>query len=196
MKKIILLLVIILPFFGFNQEQDAVIDSTKVFKDLEEALENPELVFHLKLNKKKLTEFPESIFLFKNLISLDLSKNKISHIPAEISSFKKLKDLKLNKNKFVQFPLAICDLEGLQSLGLNQNSIVEIPPEIGKLSNLVYLDMWSNDLDVFPTELQQLQNLKEFDLRVIQLSDEKQRHLVFLLPKTKIHMSNSCNCAN
>jgi Leucine-rich repeat (LRR) protein len=196
MKKIVLLFIIILPFFGFNQEQEVVIDSTKVFKSLEEALENPEVVFHLKLNKKKLTEFPEGIFLLKKLITIDLSKNKISNVPMGIASLKNLKELKLNKNKFTQFPIAICELDGLHSLGLNQNSIVEIPPEIGKLKNLVYLDMWSNDLDVFPAELQQLKKLKEFDLRVIQLSDKQKKHLVFLLPKTKIEMSNSCNCAN
>lgn len=196
MKKIILLFIILLPLLGISQEEVVVVDSTKVFKSLDDALENPEIVFHLKLTKKKLSEFPESIFLFKNLMSLDLSKNKLSNIPMGITELKNLRELKLNKNKFIQFPLAVCELDSLRLLGINQNSIAVIPPEIGNLKELTYLDMWSNDLDVFPSELQQLQKLKEFDLRVIQLSDEQQRHIVFLLPKTKIHMSNSCNCAN
>lgn len=196
MKKIVLLFIILIPLLGISQERDVAVDSTKIFKNIEEALENPDIVFHLKLTKKKLSEFPESIFAFKNLISLDLSKNKLSSIPMGITMLKNLRELKLNKNKFTQFPIAICELDSLKSLGINQNSIAVIPPEIGKLKELTYLDMWSNDLDTFPTELQQLQKLREFDIRVIQLSDEQQRHIVFLLPKTKIHMSNSCNCAN
>lgn len=194
MRKILFLLVILCPVIHYGQE-GIVVDSTKIFKNLDEALENPSVVFHLKLNKKKLETIPESIFLLENLVTLDLSKNKLTTVPQEIASLKKLRDLKLNKNKFTQFPVAICKLDSLQVLGLNQNSIVEIPPEIGKLKELVYLDMWSNDLDVFPDELEQLEKLKEFDLRVIQLTDNQQKQINFLLPKAKVHMSNNCNCA-
>lgn len=172
------------------------IDTNYVFKSLEEAVKNPDAVYHLKLSREKLKEVPEVIFTFKNLKTLDLSKNKLSSIPIGIANLTKLKTLKLNKNKFSVFPLTICQLTQLKRLEINQNSLVEIPPQIKNLQELVYLDMWSNELDVFPDELSELKKLKVFDLRVIQLSDNQQRRLHELLPTTKIHLSNSCNCAN
>lgn len=197
LKNIIVLLFVISPILFFTQtiEKDKV-DTTYIYKNLEDALVNPNQVFHLKLKRKKLKEFPLEVLKFKNLITLDLTKNKISSIPYEIKELKYLKTLKLNKNKFTVFPKAICLVTSIEQLEINNNSIVEIPKEIEKLKNLIYLDMWSNELAIFPKELSKLNKLKTFDLRVIQLSDKEQKAIHKLLPNTKIYMSNSCNCAN
>lgn len=197
MKKTLATLCFLLSLGLSAQElkDTTFIDTTKVFKSLEEAIKNPKAVYHLELRREKFIEIPEVIFTFTNLKTLDLSKNKISAVPLGITNLKKLEELKLNKNKFRVFPLVICQLSSLKKLGLNQNSLVELPPQIKNLTELVYLDLYSNELDVFPEELSELKKLKEFDLRVIQLSENQQKRLHHLLPQTEIHLSNSCNCA-
>ena len=56
--------------------------------------------------------------------------------------------------------------------------------------------MWSNELVKIPDEISQLTSLKEVDLRVIQLSDREKERISGLLPNTKVHFSNSCNCGD
>lgn len=196
-KNIIVFIFILTPVLFFAQTiEKKKIDTAYIYKSIEDALVHPNQVFHLKLKRKKLKEFPLDILKLKNLVTLDLTKNKISSIPYKIKELKHLKTLKLNKNKFTVFPKAICLVTSIERLEINNNSIVEIPKEIEKLKNLIYLDMWSNELAIFPKELSKLYKLKTFDLRVIQLSDKEQKALHKLLPNTKIYMSNSCNCAN
>ena len=92
------------------------------------------------------------------------------------------------------FPTDIVELTNLKRLILNQNDIEGIPYMIKNLQKLEYLDMWSNNLSKFPESLTEMKNLKEFDLRVIQFTDDEKERIATLLPNTKIHFSNSCNC--
>ncbi|MFI5204400.1 MAG: leucine-rich repeat domain-containing protein [Flavobacteriales bacterium] len=200
MKSICISLCILTTTYASSaQETDSLTqtpDSLHTYTSIAEALKHPDLVFYLDLSKQKLKEFPAEIFTFKNLVSLDLSRNKIAVIPAEITSLKNLEELNLSRNKIKEMPAALFDLKHLKKLILNQNLIESIPSEIRKLEQLEYLDMWSNELAYFPNEMSQLKKLKEFDLRNIQINQTEQQRLSKLLPETKIHFSQSCNCGN
>ena len=56
-----------------------------VYKDLISALKNPQQVYHLKLRRKSLTQFPQELSSFPNLKVLDLSKNKITTMDSVIT---------------------------------------------------------------------------------------------------------------
>lgn len=171
-------------------------DTLHTYTSLAEALKHPDAVLYLDLSKQKLKEFPVEIFKFKNLVSLNLSKNKIEVIPVEISGLKKLEELDLSRNKIKVMSLGLFELKRLKRLVINQNLIESIPSEIRKLEQLEYLDMWSNELEFIPNEIGQLKKLKEFDLRNIQINTTDQQRIGKLLPETKIHFSQSCNCGN
>ncbi len=170
-------------------------DTTITYGSLEQALLDPDNVYHLDLSKQKLAAFPMDILKLKNLRTLKLAKNKIDSIPGEIKQLQNLRELDVSKNKLKEFSKGICELVNLERLILNQNSIESIPAEIKNLKKLVYLDMWDNDLWFFPDELAELKDtLKEFDLQNIQFNYEEQAHVRALLPNTKISWPPACNC--
>lgn len=175
--------------------QVSVPDSTFIYTNLEEALKEPEKVYHLDLSKKKIQDFPMEVLKFSNLRTLKLYKNKIDSIPDEISQLKNLRELNVGMNNLTKFNVHICELTNLEKLILNQNEIQEIPAEIKNLKKLVHLDMWDNDLFVIPEEIGELkETLKVFDLQNIQFNTEEQKRIHELLPKTKVEMPPSCNC--
>lgn len=171
------------------------LDTAKVFTSMEDALENPDIVYKLRL-KGKLDSLPSDIVKLHNLNALDISKNRFSELPEYITKLKYLQKIDISKNDFEVFPSQICRLPNMRWLIINKNYIGGFPACIGNLKNLEYIDAWSNNLSVFPNEMKELTNLKEMDLRVISLNEEQQRRLHGLLPNTTIHFSNSCNCAN
>ena len=193
-------IILIVLFFGvakfgctqlLSQEE---LDTTYIFTTLEKANRNPDEVFILDLTKNRLKVFPKEILTFKNLNILRLGKNSIAIVPPGISDLIYLQELDLGKNNLDAFPTDIVELTNLKRLILNQNDIEGIPYMIKNLQKLEYLDMWSNNLSKFPESLTEMKSLKEFDLRVIQFTDDEKKRIATLLPNTKIHFSNSCNC--
>lgn len=176
--------------------QDILLDTCKVYKNLGEAIESNDTVYVLDLSKDGLKEFPMEILKLKHLRSLKLSKNKLSILPEELVQLEKLEEILLSKNAFSTFPISVTMLPNLKRLYIDQNEITAIPHDINKLINLELLDMWSNDLYIVPESISELTKLKIFDLRVIQMSNEEQERIHKLLPNTKVHFSNSCNCAH
>ncbi len=65
------ILFIFLPTLLFSQE----VDSTKVSRSLEQALKNPQEVFHLDLKGQRLESIPAEVFQFSELKSLVLKRN-------------------------------------------------------------------------------------------------------------------------
>ncbi len=167
-----------------------------MYKNLEEAVQNKELVYKLNLSRKKLDSLPNNLFQLKNLEYLDLSKNRLDHIPKELKALQNLEHINLSKNNFTDFPKIITELSQLQEIIINNNKITSIPKQIKYLNSLVKLDMWSNELIEVPDEIGQLTSLKEVDLRVIQFSDREKERISGLLPNTKVYFSNSCNCSD
>ena len=190
---LILIITSLAPAFA-QRLDSAQLSKVRVHYSLEEALKNPDSVYILVLKREKLTEFPEEIFQFRNLQKLDLSRNKIQVIPREIGTLSHLTNLNLSRNKLGTLPPDIGNLKNLKQLFIYQNNIAFLPSEIGDLESLVYLDMWDNELESLPVEIGNLKNLAELDMRVIEISDSYQKEIHELLPNTKIHFSNSCDC--
>jgi len=182
-----------------NTGNAQVLDSTQlahahVFRSIEEALIKPDSVYVLQIRRQRLTQFPEEIFTFRNLNKLDLSRNKIELIPRDIGTLSNLTELNLAKNKLGALPPDIGKLKNLRRLIIFQNSIAFIPAEIGEVERLEFLDLWGNELETLPNEISNLKTLSVMDLRVIEISDSKQKELHDLLPNTTILFSNSCDC--
>lgn len=183
--------------FGISFGQTYVdLDTCKVFTSLEDALKNPKEVYILDLSKSKLKVAPENISELVNLRQLDLSKNKISELPLSFNKLAYLEKIHLDKNEFKTFPVVLVELTKLKEISISQNEVYGIPHDIKNLQDLEILDMWSNNLYEIPDSMSELKNLRIFDLRVIQFSDAEMERIANLLPNTKIHFSNSCNCSN
>jgi hypothetical protein len=134
------------------------------------------------LSRTGLTEFPEEMFLNKdvkvirlygnhidsipdriselvNLEKLYLGKNNLTYIPASIGELKNLKILSLQYNELDTLPNEISDLEGLEQLLLNQNKLLTLPDSIGKLKKLEVLQVKFNQLETLPESIGQCENL-------------------------------------
>jgi len=170
--------------------------SAPIYDNLEEALKNPNSVYRLSLRGKKLKIFPPEILQFKNLQELDLSKNRFDSLPDAIGELKNLQVLDISSNKLEYFPDSIGKLKNLKKIAAGKNQILAIPRQIGELENLEILDLWSNQISIFPDELNKLKKLRWMDLRVIEISDDKQRHIQEMLPNVIIHFSPSCHCVS
>ena len=159
-----LLLFLTLSFVLIAQEDH-------VYKDLSSALKNPQKVYHLKLRRKSLTQFPQELSSFPNLKVLDLSKNKITTIPDSLAF-----------------------LSNLIKLNLSKNQIEFIPETINELTDLEELDLWDNFIEVLPRSLENLKSLNIIDIRGVALSYTKHTNYASMLKGVNVLMSPPCNC--
>lgn len=161
---------------------------------LDSALKHSDKIIKLVLRKQHLKDFPEKIYLLKNLQYLDLSKNNIKEIPEGIGNLTQLQYLACSKTKLERIPKDIGNLKNLKYINLNQNELVLLPSQIGDLEKLEIADLWSNNLNELPSSMEKLKKLKVLDLRNILFSDEQQRYIQELLPNTQVMLSPSCKC--
>ncbi|TNF30094.1 MAG: leucine-rich repeat domain-containing protein [Bacteroidetes bacterium] len=199
MKYVLFLILTIngLTAIGQSYTLEALESEIYQYTSLEEALAAPrDSVYSLKL-KTRLKQVPLEVFTeFPNLQWLDLSRNRLTEIPSQVGMLKNLKKLILNKNKIEQLPPEIGQLEDLRELIISQNELESLPSEIGDLKKLRYLDMWSNNISKLPSEMAEMYALEEVDLRVIVMTEAEQEDIKALLPNTKVHMDQHCNCGN
>ena len=187
-KLFVLIFWLNLFFISANAQEN------KIYTSLEDAAKvHPDSVYRLDLSKNRLTEIPQVVFDFKNLISLDLSKNKLTNLPSNFI-FKHLEVLNLTKNKFTLFPEAICKNTALKQLLLGKNYLSELPECIGDLSELVILDAWFNTITVIPESIVKLKKLRSIDFRGMNYSDEFQQKWRDLLPWVNIEFDLGCDC--
>ena len=192
---IVLLVLTMLAFWGSDHELYAQVDSSKVYKSVEKAFENPDEVFHLKLKWNRYESFPAEVFQFKNLISLNLDRNRIDSIPAEISKLKSLEKLSLEFNKLVYVSPEIDQLNNLKELRLGDNEIATLPESMGELHNLEILSLWSNNIVEVPGSFKSLSSLKTVDLRHIRHTEAEQGAIRAMLPNNiELKFSTTCNC--
>jgi Leucine-rich repeat (LRR) protein len=118
----------------------------------------------LNLVKRKLTDVPPSVFLYKNLKKLSLSRNDIESIPNDIEQLKLLETLDLSSNKLMSLPTKLSDLTALKRLDLRKNKFKNIPLVVTEMTQLTHLDMSSNRLKTLPNEIEKLTQLKVLDL--------------------------------
>ena len=111
-----------------GQVMDALdLDTCRTYKDLEAALEDPDKVYKLQLQKEKLKEFPKEILKFTQLRVLDLRKNKLISIPVEIGELEYLEAVNFSKNKIVDFPEGLTKCRHLKEIVLSQNELDSLP---------------------------------------------------------------------
>jgi Leucine-rich repeat (LRR) protein len=138
---------------GINQnksdiQQKDLLDNGK-FSDLETALKKPESVLELSLREKGYKEFPNEVFLFKNLKKLDLSMNPIEFIPEEIDHLEKLKILVIGNGSLKFISPEISRLKHLENLTLINNSIENVPASICE-SELGLINLSGNPIERWP----------------------------------------------
>jgi Leucine-rich repeat (LRR) protein len=118
----------------------------------------------LNLAKRKLTDVPPSVFLYKNLKKLSLGRNDIELIPNDIEQLKLLETLDLSSNKLMNLPIKLSDLTALKRLNLRKNKFKNMPLVVTELTQLTHLDLSSNRLKTLPNEIEKLTQLKVLDL--------------------------------
>jgi Leucine-rich repeat (LRR) protein len=169
------------------------LDSTYVFKSIEEALQNPDEVYVLKL-KVKNGVIPPEVFTFKNLNWLEMRSGKITELPPELAQLKNLQKLDLAKNKLEGIPHVVFEMKHLTHLLLGQNPITQVPDAISKLDELVMLDLWGTEVPKLPLSIKEMSSLKEIDMRMIEINREEQKYWKEYLPDVKFHFSTPCDC--
>ena len=141
------------------------------YKDIDQALANPDSVFQLQLKRKGLNAFPSELSQFPNLQKLDLSKNKIG-----------------------AFPDSLNHLINLTFLDLSRNKIASIPVSISQLISLEHLDLWLNDVDVLPYQISELPNLNYLDIRGVSMSHGDYGKYKELMKGVDFYLSAPCDC--
>lgn len=138
-----------------------LLDTATVNSNLEEYFDNKKRsleIDNIILHHNQLSSFPENIFRFTNLNSLDLSNNGLKilpdvlrfcplvtfvaknnfltneSLPKTFSEKNMLRELNLSGNHLRSFPEQICDLVNLKYLYLGGNKISNISRNIYKMS--------------------------------------------------------------
>ena len=130
--------------------------------NLSEALKNPTVYKSARFTNSGLTDFPEQLFLFPNLVELDISRNAITVLPKRLNELKNLKELHLNKNRLTSLGNEITSCSNLEVLQIQNNPLENISKEIGKMSNLkeLYIGEIAPNCSI-PSELWNLTTLKK-----------------------------------
>lgn len=170
------------------------LDSAIVYTSLEEALENPDSVYVLRLRRNKLETLPPEIFKLKNLNRLELQRNRFTVFPSGLSAFAYLQEIDFTRNEIDTIPPEIGQCKELRYINLGHNNLVILPTELGQLQHLTHLNLWGNLLEDIPESLVNCKKLQVIDLRVINLSKEQQEVLRQLFPEVTLHMESPCNC--
>ena len=188
MKKTLLVLVLLAFAFGASAQRD------RVYKSLKE-VRNPDSVYILQLNFKRLKQIPPKVFSMHNLRKLDLGRNFIDSIPPEIGTLVKLEELNLHRNRIRVVPAEIGQLTRLRRINLSRNPILELPDEMCNLVNLEEMILWMTGIIAFPPTFVALnETLKLIDLRVCPLSYDDQQAIEELLPSPRKRWDYVCNC--
>ena len=108
-----------------------------------------------------LTSLPDSIFLLKNLLTLDLSENKLTTLPDSISALTILRELNLSWNQLTSLAHPRCRLT---SLARPQEGLTTLPDSISGLTNLEQLNLSGNQLTTLSNSISALKNLLTLDL--------------------------------
>ncbi|MBF0458663.1 MAG: TIR domain-containing protein [Nitrospirae bacterium] len=125
----------------------------------------------LDLSGRKLTELPQEIGQYQEIVSLNLSNNQLKELPQVIGKLINLQGLYLRNNKLTELPQVIGQLINLHSLDLSNNQLTELPQAIGQLINLQTLYLNNNQLTELPQVIGQLINLQSLSLFNNQLTE-------------------------
>ena len=116
----------------------------------------------LNLRNCGLSEIPEEVYDFAELITLDLgndpfceadSKNRITNIPVDIKKMRNLKRLILSDNKISIISEDLSCLSKLKYLDLRSNDLTDISEKIANMTSLESLFLEDNPFDLLPPEI-------------------------------------------
>ena len=190
MKRIQFILAILLlacPGLALGQRN-------KVYKSMKE-VRNPDSVYVLKLNYKRLRQIPAKVFEMRNLRELDLGRNFIDSIPAEIGRLTRLERFDIRRNRIRTVPPELGRLTNLKYLNLSRNPILELPDELSNLDRLEELVIWCTGVVSFPPSFVALNaTLRVIDMRVCPMRWEDQQAIEELLPSPRKRWDYVCNC--
>lgn len=77
------------------------------------------------LNNNKLTDLPQWLGKFENLVTLDLAKNDLSKLPDSFNKLQKLKRLNMDSNSFKDVPGPLKELNNIGHISLDNNPLTE-----------------------------------------------------------------------
>lgn len=133
--------------------------------NLTEALKNPDMYKSARFYAAGLKEFPEQLFLFKNLEEIDLASNEITALPANLNEFKYLKEIHVNRNKLTSLGTEITSCQLLQVLQIQDNPLQTITSDIGKMKTLQEITLGELAVGcLIPSELWTLTDLKKIKI--------------------------------
>lgn len=188
MKKTTIFTLLFVLAFGATAQRD------RVYKSIKE-IHNPDSVYILKLNYKRLKQIPQKVFTLQNLRKLDLGRNFIDSIPPEIGQLTRLEELDLRRNRIRTVPPELGQLRNLRRINLSRNPILDLPDEMSNLTNLEEMILWCTGVIAFPPSFVALNStLKLIDLRVCPLSWDDQQAIEELLPSPRKRWDYVCNC--
>lgn len=149
----------------------------------------PDTVNMLAFNQLDLTEIPEVIYRFPNLIELDLSKNALHQLPARVTSAiptlkklsllgnaipddslfftrnKHLTGLNIQGNRLTRVPRSVRFNRRLESLWLGNNKLASLDTKtLRRLHRLNDLNLYSAGLTVLPNTIGRLKHVRVLDL--------------------------------
>lgn len=144
----------------------------KKYESIEEALAEPDKVYHLSLREKKLSALPEDLFKLKHLQRLDLSFNRdMTSLDPRIGKLKNLQYISLHSCKLTSLPKEIGSLPNLETLIIESNKLASVPAEIGNLPKIKELKLSYNKLTAVPEELYNLTSLENLYLHRNDIAD-------------------------
>lgn len=142
----------------------------------------------LNLSNLSLTEIPEEIKDFPDLVQVDLSRNSIQavpdffgemgipyvnltmnhirNIPSTLLAGARRKMVNLSWNDLEVLPKMIEDESSIAWLDLTNNRLRHLPDSISKLRNLRTLSLKKNQLSAIPSAIGELAHLNDLDLSV------------------------------
>ena len=142
----------------------------------------------IRINYTNLDTFPVFIREYKTLVELDLSNNKIKSIPHWIVELEYLESINLENNRLDSINLSTFKLINLRKLDLNNNQISLIPSQIEGLKQLEILNLESNKLKKLPKQIKSLNNLKKLMLWYNFLGKNEIKKIKKLLPNTNVRI--------
>jgi Leucine-rich repeat (LRR) protein len=138
-----------------------------VYNSLADALQNPDGVTTLILDKTPLETLPASIGKLHKLRTLILHRNGLKQLPDELGSLKNLKSIYVGGSPALDFKKVIdilAQLPSLEGVGLDDNNMHAVPHNIASLKVCKRLGLSSNRLTVLPSQIVSLTALESLDL--------------------------------
>ena len=156
------------------------------YRDLQRALNAPNLVTQLDLSNQNLTSLPPEIGQLQRLKTLRISYNKLTTLPEAICDLNNLQVLKAGYNQLESLPECMGYLSELRELRLGFNQLLTLPNTFNLLEDLERLHVGYNQFEVVPKVLFELTQLQHLGLNGMGLGGQDLYELKAILFQTKI----------